>query len=53
MSSIVKLNLTAGVNTEIYGEEYNRINGEMEELRGKRTVVTQAEIGRRETLERV
>ncbi len=53
MSALVKLNLTAGVNTEIYAVEYNRINGEMEELRDKRSVVTQAEIARRETLGRV
>lgn len=50
---MVKLNLTAGVDTEIYGEEYTRINGEMEDLRGTRSIVTQAEIVRRETLERV
>jgi len=53
MSALVKLNLTAGVNTEIYAVEYNRINGEMEDLRDKRSVVTQAEIARWETLERV
>jgi len=52
MATLVKPNLTAGVDTEIYSEEYHRINGEMEELRGKRSVVTQAEIVRRETLER-
>jgi site-specific DNA recombinase len=53
MSALVKLNLTAGVNTEIYAEEYKRINGEMEDLQDKRSVVTRAEIVRRETLEKV
>ncbi|MDR3562203.1 MAG: hypothetical protein P4N59_12310 [Negativicutes bacterium] len=53
MSALVKMNLTAGVDTEIYGEEYNRINGEMDDLRDKRSVVTRAEIMRRETIERV
>ena len=53
MATLVKLNLTAGVDTEIYSEEYHRINGEMEDLRSKRSIVTQAEIVRRETLERV
>jgi len=53
MATLVKLSLTAGVDTEIYGEEYHRINGEMEELRGNRAIVTQAEIVRRETLEKV
>lgn len=27
MATLVKMNLTAGVDTEIYGEEYYRING--------------------------
>lgn len=53
MSALVRLNLTAGVNTEIYALEYNRRNGEMEDLRSKRSVVTQAEIARRETLGKV
>jgi len=47
MSVLVKPNLTAGVDTEMYGEEYKRINGEMDDLRYKRKVVTDAEIGRR------
>lgn len=50
---LVKLNLTAGIDNEIYGEEYNRIAGEIEELRSKRAGVTQAEMMRQETLDRV
>ena len=53
MSALVRLNLAAGVNAEIYAVEYKRINGEMEDLQDKRSVVTRAEIARRETLERV
>lgn len=37
----------------IYAVEYNQINGEMDDLRGKRSVVTQAETVRRETIEKV
>ena len=50
MAALVKLNLTAGADTEIYGEEYTRINGETEDFRGMRSVVTQAKIARREPL---
>jgi hypothetical protein len=58
MSALVRLNLTAGVNAEIYAVEYKRINGEMEDLQmedlqDKRSVVTRAGTTRRETLERV
>jgi DNA-binding transcriptional regulator of glucitol operon len=53
MSALVRLNLTAGVNAEIYAVEYKRINGEMEDLQDRRSVVTRAEIARRETLDRV
>lgn len=42
-----------GINTEIYAGEYKRINSEMDDLQDKRSVVTRAEITRRETLERV
>jgi DNA invertase Pin-like site-specific DNA recombinase len=53
MSALVRLNLTAGVNAEIYAVEYKRINDEIEDLQDKRSVATRAEIARRETLERV
>jgi len=49
----VKLNLTAGMDAEIYAVEYTRINGEMEDLQSKRAVVTNAEITQRETLAHV
>jgi len=35
------------------GEEYTRINGEIEDLRSRRSIVTEAEIVRRETLVKV
>ncbi len=53
IAALVKLNLTAGIDNEIYGEEYNRITGEIEDLRSKRSGVTQAEIIRQETIGRV
>ncbi len=53
MSALVKLNLTTGIDTDIYGEEYNRIAGEMEDLRSRRAVVTQAEMLRQDGLGRV
>ncbi|MDR3562640.1 MAG: hypothetical protein P4N59_14560 [Negativicutes bacterium] len=53
MATLVKMNLTAGVDTETYGEEYHRITVETEDLRDRRSVFTQAEIARRETLEGV
>lgn len=49
----MKLNLTAGMDAEIYAVEYTRINGEMEDLQSKRAVVTNAEITQRETLAHV
>jgi len=53
MAALVKLNLTAGINDEIYGGEYNRILSKMEKLRSKRTGITQTGILRQETLGRV
>lgn len=53
MAALVKLNLTAGVDDEIYGEEYNRIADGMEDLRNKRSSVTHAETMRQETLARM
>jgi hypothetical protein len=43
MEALVKLNLTAGIDDEIYAEEYSRIAGEIEVLRSKRAGVMQAE----------
>lgn len=42
-----------GIDTEIYTLEYNWINGDMEDLHNKRSVLTQAEITRREALDNV
>lgn len=53
MGALVKLNLTAGIDDEIYSEEYSRIASEIEELRSRRAGIRQAETMRRETLERV
>ena len=53
MSALVKLNLTTGIDTEIYGEEYNRIATEMENLRNQRAEVTQATMIRQDALDRV
>ena len=39
MSALVKLNLTAGIDNEIYAEEYNRI-GQTESFQSNRPVVT-------------
>jgi len=36
MAALVKLNLTTGIDAEIYGEEYTRITSEIEDLRNKR-----------------
>lgn len=33
MATLVKLNLTARIDSEIYNEEYRRITGEIDELR--------------------
>lgn len=49
----MKLNLTAGVDAEIYVQENRRLTDEMEDLRRTRSIVTQAEIERRETLRKV
>jgi site-specific DNA recombinase len=53
MAALVKLNLTAGIDTEIYKEEYHRITGEIENLRTRRAGVSQAEVMRLDTLGRV
>jgi len=53
MAALVKLNLTAGIDAEIYSEEYHRITGEIEYLRTRTAGVTQAEMMRQETLGRV
>ena len=53
MAALVKLNLTAGIGTEIYNDEYRRITSEIENLRTRRAGVTQADMMRQETLGRV
>ena len=53
LAALVKLNLKTGIDDTIYGEEYSRIAGRMEELKGKRSSVTEAEIVRQETLGRM
>lgn len=53
LAALVKLNLKTGIDDTIYGEEYSRIAGRMEELRSKRSSVTEAEIVRQETLGRM
>ncbi len=53
MSALVKLNLTTGIDTEIYGEEYNRIATEMENLRNQRAGVAQVAMIRQDMLDRV
>jgi hypothetical protein len=53
LAALVKLNLKTGIDDTIYGEEYSRIAGRMEELKSKRSSVTEAEIVRQETLGRM
>jgi site-specific DNA recombinase len=53
MAALVRLNLTAGIDDEIYSEEYSRIAGEIEVLRSGRAGITQAETMRQETVGRV
>jgi len=53
MERLVKLNVKANLDADIYGEEYARITGEMEELRQQRAAFTQAEFKRKDTLARV
>ncbi|MDT8900424.1 recombinase family protein [Anaeroselena agilis] len=48
MAALVKLNLTTGIDDEIYGEEYRRIAGEIEVLRSRRAGIMQAEMMRQE-----
>lgn len=53
MERLVKLNVKANLDADIYGEEYARITNEMEELRQQRSAFTQAEFKRKDTLSRV
>lgn len=53
MAALVKLNLKTGIDDTIYSEEYGRIAGRMEELKSKRSSVTEAEIVRQETPGRI
>lgn len=53
MERLVKLNVKANLDEDIYGEEYARITGEMEELRQQRSVFIQAEFKRKDALSRV
>ena len=53
MERLVKLNVKANLDADIYGEEYARISNEMEELRQQRSAFTQAEFKRKDTLSRV
>lgn len=53
MERLVKLNVKANLDADIYGEEYARITNEMEDLRQQRSVFTQAEFKRKDTLARV
>ncbi|CUH97159.1 hypothetical protein P22_3285 [Propionispora sp. 2/2-37] len=48
IGALVRLNLTAGIDDDIYAEEYSRIAGEIEVLRSKRAGVMQAETMRQE-----
>ncbi|WP_227765074.1 recombinase family protein [Zhaonella formicivorans] len=53
MERLVKLNVKASLDADIYGEEYARITNEMEELRQQRSAFTQAEFKRKDALLRV
>lgn len=53
MERLVKLNVKANLDADIYGEEYARITNEMDELRQQRSVFTQAEFKRKDALSRV
>lgn len=53
MERLVRLNVKANLDAEIYGEEYARITGEMNELRQQRKGFAQAEFMRRDTFSRV
>lgn len=53
LTALVKLNLKTGIDDSIYSEEYSWIAGRMEELKSKRSSVTEAEIVRQETLTRM
>jgi len=53
LAALVKLNLKTGIDDTIYSEEYNRIASKIEELKRKRSLVSEAEIMRQETLSRM
>lgn len=53
LAALVKLNLRTGIDDAIYSEEYCRIAGRIEELKNKRSSVTEAEITRHETFGRM
>jgi len=53
MERLVKLNVTANLNADIYSEEYARITGEMDELRQQRSAFAQAAFKRKDALSRV
>lgn len=53
MERLVKLNVKANLDADIYGEEYARITNEMDELRQQRLTFTQAEFKRKDTLSRI
>ena len=53
MERLVRLNVKANLDTEIYGKEYARITEEMEELRQQRSAYTQAEFKWKDELSRV
>jgi len=53
MERLVKLNVKANFDADIYGEEYVRISGEMDELKAMRAFFTQAEFKRKDAISRV
>jgi len=53
MERLVRLNVKANLDADIYGEEYARITNEMDELRQERMSFTQAGFMREEKLTRV
>ena len=53
LAALVKLNVRTGIDDTIYSEEYSRIAGRIEELKNKRSLVTVAEIAKKETLGRM
>jgi rubrerythrin len=53
MERLIRLNVKANLDADIYGEEYARITREMDELRQKRMSFTQAGFERKDALSRV